>query len=76
MMRDIEELSTDEAAKCLQITPANVKVRLHRAHALLRRELWTRADSVHSSAFDFPASCCNRVVAAVLKRSGITQIPS
>jgi len=68
MMRDVEELSTDETAECLQISPANVKVRLHRAHALLRRELWDQAGAVSPSAFDFPATRCNRVVAAVLAR--------
>jgi RNA polymerase sigma-70 factor (ECF subfamily) len=42
MLRDIEELSTDEAARMLAITPTAVKVRLHRARqalsTLLRRE--------------------------------------
>ena len=43
MLRDIEELSTDEAARMLAITPTAVKVRLHRARqalsTLLRRQL-------------------------------------
>jgi len=42
MLRDIEELSTDEAARLLGITPTATKVRLHRARqalsTLLRRE--------------------------------------
>jgi len=42
VLRDIEELSTDEAARMLAITPTAVKVRLHRARqalsTLLRRE--------------------------------------
>ena len=42
MLRDIEELSTGEAARMLAITPTAVKVRLHRARqalsTLLRRE--------------------------------------
>jgi RNA polymerase sigma-70 factor, ECF subfamily len=36
LMRDIEELSTDETAKALGITGAAVKVRLHRARQALR----------------------------------------
>src|SRR5438552_6936405 len=40
MLRDIEELSTAETAECLELTEDNVKVRLHRARALLRRELF------------------------------------
>jgi RNA polymerase sigma-70 factor, ECF subfamily len=42
LLRDIEELSTEEAARMLAITPTAVKVRLHRARqalsTLLRRE--------------------------------------
>jgi RNA polymerase sigma-70 factor (ECF subfamily) len=36
ILRDIEELSTDEAAEALGITPTAVKVRLHRARQALR----------------------------------------
>lgn len=36
MMRDIEELSTAETAAALDLTEENVKVRLHRGHAMLR----------------------------------------
>ena len=42
LLRDIEELSTDEVARMLGATPTAVKVRLHRARqalsTLLRRE--------------------------------------
>jgi RNA polymerase sigma-70 factor (ECF subfamily) len=36
LLRDIEELSTEETAQALEITPAAVKVRLHRARQALR----------------------------------------
>jgi RNA polymerase sigma-70 factor (ECF subfamily) len=39
ILRDIEGFSTDETAKILDITSANVKVRLHRARLFLREEL-------------------------------------
>ena len=39
VLRDIEELSTEETAEALQITPANVKVRLMRARLMLRERL-------------------------------------
>ena len=39
VLRDIEGFSTSETAKILDITPANVKVRLHRARLFLREEL-------------------------------------
>jgi RNA polymerase sigma-70 factor (ECF subfamily) len=38
-LRDLEGLSTREVARVLGISEANVKVRLHRAHAELRRTL-------------------------------------
>lgn len=38
-LRDFEGLSTKEVSRVLGITEANVKVRLHRAHAQLRRRL-------------------------------------
>src|ERR1041385_2529459 len=43
MLRDIEEMSTTDAADVLEITEENVKVRLHRARALLRKSLYARA---------------------------------
>jgi RNA polymerase sigma-70 factor, ECF subfamily len=39
VLRDIEELSTDEAAEALDITPEAVKTRLHRARLWLRERL-------------------------------------
>jgi len=36
LMRDIEEMSTEETAEALGITPTAVKVRLHRARQALR----------------------------------------
>ena len=36
LLRDIQELSTDEAAEALGVSPGAVKVRLHRARAALK----------------------------------------
>jgi RNA polymerase sigma-70 factor (ECF subfamily) len=41
ILRDIEGLSTSETAASLEISEPNVKSRLHRARALLRRHLGT-----------------------------------
>ena len=68
MMRDIEELSTSETAECLSLSEENVKVRLHRARALLRRELYAKAGKSRSSAFAFMGERCDRVVSKVLSR--------
>jgi hypothetical protein len=43
ILRDIEDMSTTDAADVLEITEDNVKVRLHRAQALLRKSLYARA---------------------------------
>jgi RNA polymerase sigma-70 factor, ECF subfamily len=68
MLRDVEEMSTAETAEALSLTEANVKVRLHRAHGLLREELFARAGASAAQAFGFHAVRCDRVVGAVLDR--------
>ena len=65
MMRDVEEMSTAETAACLSLTEENVKVRLHRAHGLLRKELYSKARVSTTAAFPFHAPRCDRVVSAV-----------
>jgi RNA polymerase sigma-70 factor, ECF subfamily len=62
MMRDIEELNTAETADALDLTEENVKVRLYRARALLRRELYARAGTDSRSAFAFMGDRCDRAV--------------
>ncbi len=68
MLRDVEEMTTTEAAEALEITEDALKVRLHRARAMLRRELYVRAGVNSSSAFQFHANRCDRVTSAVLSR--------
>jgi RNA polymerase sigma-70 factor (ECF subfamily) len=70
MLRDVEEMSTAETADALSLTESNVKVRLHRAHELLREELYARAGASAPQAFGFHATRCDRVVRAVLDRLG------
>lgn len=65
MLRDVEELSTSEAAACLSLTEDNVKIRLHRAHGLLRKELYAKAKISTAETFPFHAPRCDRVVSAV-----------
>ena len=62
MMRDVQELSTSETAECLSITEENVKVRLHRAHALLRKELLIKLEVTASQLFPFHATRCDHLV--------------
>ena len=68
MLRDVEGMTTAETAEALNITEENVKIRLHRARALLREGLSAYADRETGRAFVFHASRCDRVVAGVFTR--------
>jgi RNA polymerase sigma-70 factor (ECF subfamily) len=61
-------LSTTDTANILEITEENVKVRLHRARALLREGLYARAGIERKEAFNFHAVRCDRVVKDVFER--------
>jgi RNA polymerase sigma-70 factor (ECF subfamily) len=67
MMRDVEQMSTLETASALQLSEQNVKVRLHRARALVRKQLFAHAGEQAPSAFGFMGVRCDRVVSLVLK---------
>jgi RNA polymerase sigma-70 factor (ECF subfamily) len=64
VLRDVEQMSTSETAECLSISEDNVRVRLHRGHAKLRKEIYARVGSA-TEAFPFHAVRCDRVVAGV-----------
>jgi RNA polymerase sigma-70 factor (ECF subfamily) len=68
MLRDVEEMSTTDAADVLDITEENVKVRLHRARVLLRKALYVRAGIERKEVFNFHALRCDRVVKNVFER--------
>jgi len=68
MLRDIEGMSTLETAEVLGISEVNVKTRLHRARALLRKELYQRAGATTATAFQFLGTRCDRMVLRVMTR--------
>ena len=68
MMRDVEQLSTAETAAALDLSEENVKVRLHRARAMVRKNLFARAGAEEPRAFGFMGERCDRVVARVMER--------
>lgn len=68
MLRDVEELSTSETADVLELTEDNVKVRLHRGHAMIRAWLFDRVGANAKEAFPFMGERCDRVVSAVFQR--------
>src|SRR5438045_3874587 len=70
MLRDVEEMDTAETAAALDISEENVKTRLHRARALLRKKLYVRAGEQKTAAFTFQAVRCDRVVKNVFERIG------
>jgi RNA polymerase sigma-70 factor (ECF subfamily) len=71
MLRDVEGMTTAETAEALNITEENVKIRLHRARAMLRRGLSAYATRETERAFAFHASRCDRVVWGVFERIGL-----
>ncbi|RIL04695.1 MAG: RNA polymerase sigma factor [Proteobacteria bacterium] len=74
VLRDVEGLSTAEAAASLSVSEEAVRTRLHRARAALRCVLRGRIGE-WDAAFPFFAPRCDRVVAAVLLRIGQTAAP-
>jgi RNA polymerase sigma-70 factor (ECF subfamily) len=67
VLRDVEEMSTEETAQTLNLSQENVRVRLHRARAGLRNELCSRAGATAIQAFRFHATRCDRVVKNVFR---------
>lgn len=68
VLREVEGLSTAETAECLDISEENVKIRLHRARAVLQRELGSLAGAKVNTAFQFLGARCDRLVVRVLER--------
>jgi len=71
VLRVVEGLDVAETAASLEIGLEAVKTRLHRARAMLRKELHRLAGSAMEQAFPFHLSRCDRVVGAVFRWIGI-----
>jgi RNA polymerase sigma-70 factor (ECF subfamily) len=68
IMRDVEEMDVRETAASLEVSEASVKTRLHRAHAMLRRELYARAQGRVADLYPFLGARCDRMVKSVFER--------
>ena len=68
VLRDVEELSVEETAECLDVPAATVRTRAFRARALLRESLSREIDTATVDAFGFAGARCDRIVANVLER--------
>ena len=65
VLREIEGMSTEQTAESLELTKGAVKVRLHRARALLRLELRDTVGLDRRQTFPFLGSRCDRMVRSV-----------
>lgn len=62
VLRELEGLDTAETAECLEVSPESVRVRLHRARAMLRRHVDQRLGVQTRHLFAFHLRRCDRVV--------------
>jgi RNA polymerase sigma-70 factor (ECF subfamily) len=67
-LRMIERLSTSETAECLNLTSANVRVRLFRARSLLQSRIDQSIGEEVRRLYEFAGEDCDRVVRNVLAR--------
>jgi len=72
VMREIEELSVEETAGFLNLPPATVKTRLHRARRLLRQALDEQLAPALADAFPFDGMRCTGMADRVLERLGLS----
>ena len=73
VLREVEGLSTAEAADALGVSEDVVKTRLSRAKAALRRTVIDRTGATAPEAFRFHRPRCDRVVARVMSIVGVIQ---
>jgi RNA polymerase sigma-70 factor (ECF subfamily) len=65
MMKEVEEMSLKEIAIALDLTVANVKVRLHRSKEMLKEKIYEVAND--KIIFEFGFSRCDRITENVMK---------
>ncbi|MEO8473539.1 MAG: RNA polymerase sigma factor [Chryseolinea sp.] len=65
MLKEIEGMSNSEVCESLSLTDSNVKVRLHRAKAMLKDSLYTLL--ISCDVFEFGKGECDDIVNAVMK---------
>lgn len=71
VLREVQGLSTQEAAESLGVSEEALKQRLHRAREGLRASLEARVGEAARDAWRFEAPRCDRVVAGVFARLGL-----
>jgi RNA polymerase sigma-70 factor (ECF subfamily) len=76
VLRDIEEMSTEETAAHLGLRPETVKTRLHRARRLLRQSLARTLSDAAGEVFPCAGARCARITEAVLERLRLPEPPN
>lgn len=66
IMREIEGLSADNAAEILNLSPENIRVRLHRAKKMLKEKILLRVPA--KELFEYRLNRCDRLTASVMKK--------
>lgn len=66
VLREIEQMSVEETASCLGISPDTVKTRLHRARRLLGQSLRRELSPDLGGVFPFAGERCARIAERVL----------
>ena len=69
-LRMVERLSTEQTAECLDLTPVNVKVRLHRARQALQSWIDQKIGEEARRLYVFAAEGSDRVVRKVMEQIG------
>lgn len=64
VLREMEDLSISEITQCLDLSESNVKVRLHRAKAMLQERLYKV--SLSQDVFEFGFKRCDAMVRSVM----------
>ena len=65
IMKEVEDMSLKEISIALDLTVANVKVRLHRSKAVLKERLYEVTND--RKIFEFGSSRCDRITENVMK---------
>jgi RNA polymerase sigma-70 factor (ECF subfamily) len=68
ILRDVEEMSTEETADQLCLKPETVKTRLHRARRMVRAAIEKRLSASFSDLFPFDGERCVRMADRVIER--------
>lgn len=64
ILKEVEEMSIKEIANCLNISPSNTKVRLHRAKHMLKERLFEI--TANTDIYEFGFSKCDRLTEQVM----------